>query len=172
LDRARTLGRSQAGPAGPAPAVIPALDALPEPGIPSEPGTEQPERREPSDLGAGQGTEFANLPAGAVAVNDGTGVYMTVPSGIGVLQGMDSPQLFSLEGEPLGQITLVGVRDQGGEASLGGLGTTPMCPGSPSWPCGIWPRIPPPARSPSTTWRMSGSRRSSASLAWCGRTST
>lgn len=67
-----------------------------------------------------QRAAFAGLPENAIAVNaDGT--YMTVPSGIGVLEGMDSPQFFRRDGEPLGQITLMGVRDRGGEASLWGI---------------------------------------------------
>jgi DNA-binding response OmpR family regulator len=64
---------------------------------------------------------FADLPENAIAVNDNTGIYLTVPSGIGVLERMDSPQFFSRDGEPLGQVTLVGVRDRDGEASLWGI---------------------------------------------------
>ncbi len=65
-----------------------------------------------ADAAPGRVAAFANLPSDTVAVN-ADGVYLTVSSGIGVLAGMESPQFFSRDGAPLGQITLIGIRDTG-----------------------------------------------------------
>ena len=60
---------------------------------------------------------FAGLPDDAVAVRE-DGTYLTVPSGIGVIEGMDHPRFFSAAGEPLGEIGLSGTRDGAGEVSF------------------------------------------------------
>ena len=69
---------------------------------------------------AGNDAAFANLPQNAVAVHaDGT--YMIVPSGIGVIEGMDGPRLFSADGEPRGRLRLEGAGEHAGELLLGGV---------------------------------------------------
>ncbi|HMH94837.1 MAG TPA: hypothetical protein VK586_27605, partial [Streptosporangiaceae bacterium] len=58
---------------------------------------------------------FAGLPAKAVAVRSSDGAYMTVPSGIGVIDGMASPRFFTAGGDPLGRFSVEGVRVTGSQ---------------------------------------------------------
>jgi hypothetical protein len=81
------------------------------------PGPEAPAG--PAEV-AGNDAAFANLPPDAVAVHaDGT--YLTVPSGIGVIDGMDGPRLFSADGKPRGRLRMEGVGEDAGELVLAGV---------------------------------------------------
>ncbi|HMH89557.1 MAG TPA: hypothetical protein VK586_00585, partial [Streptosporangiaceae bacterium] len=66
---------------------------------------------------AAQAAAFEDLPDNAVAVN-ADGIYMTVPGGIGAIEGMGHPEFFDANGESLGDILVSQVRDTAGEVSL------------------------------------------------------
>jgi hypothetical protein len=68
-------------------------------------------------LAAGPNAAFDDLPPQAVAVH-ADGSYLTVPSGIGVIGGMDDPRVFGPDGRLRYRLGLTGLDEQPGELSL------------------------------------------------------
>src|SRR5260370_9795169 len=83
-------------------------------------GVPRPETPAEQAEAAGDDAAFADLPAKAVAVH-ADGSYLTVPSGIGVIEGMNDPRLFSRDGEPRGRLRLGWAGEHNGELVLGGV---------------------------------------------------